>query len=49
MVSLERQRLSFVCFLKTWDKIGDVYLVWAEERKKLEMNTCIYRSSSTHH
>lgn len=34
MVSLERQRLSFVCFLKIWDKIGDIYLVWGEEKKK---------------
>lgn len=34
MVSLERQRLSLVCFLKIWDKIKDIYLVWREERKK---------------
>lgn len=34
MVSLERQRLSFVFFLKIWDKIWDIYLVWGEERRK---------------
>lgn len=34
MVFLERQRSSFVCFLKIWDKIEDIYLGRGEEKKK---------------
>lgn len=34
MISLEQQTLSSVCFLKNWDKTGDIYLAWGVERKK---------------